>query len=127
MIQNEPVIIVPQSAVERGIFMRRILVAGWVFGLLALLTTAFMAGQVTAYHKATKEMAVAREQIAQLQAQQVQITAALAKAWEDQRNGINLVTSWASYIKDREDLVHQNKKNEPDNAPHLAFRNPPSK
>lgn len=68
-------------------------------------------GHIVAYDKAMKDISDARKEIESLQKQQTKVTEALVKAWEDQREGINLVSSWAEYIKDRDDIMVQNKNN----------------
>lgn len=106
----EPVVIVPVSAVRRGKIYRRLWWGGWA---LAIFGGSFGLGQAVAYGRAMEKVAEARQEIEQVRKDQVMTTAAFVKAWEDQRRGIDLVTTWAQYIKDRDDLIRQNRDNPP--------------
>lgn len=107
----EPVAVVPRSALARGQRLRKLWLAGWIFGLVAVVGGAFSAGQAVAYRRSMRELAEARQEIQRVTELQSKETASFVKAWEDQRHGIDLVVTWATWLKDREDLVAFNKKN----------------
>lgn len=115
MSPYEPVAIVPQAALARGRRLRYLWVAGWALATLSLIGSAFLGGQVLAYKNTAKELEYARSEIKTLQAEQYRLTFTFATAWQDQRNGINLITSWAAYVKERDDIGNFNRKNAPTN------------
>lgn len=113
MSPYDPVAIVPQSAITRGKLLRRLWYLGWALATLSLVGSAFLGGQVLAYKNTAKELENSRAEIRKFQAEQYNLSFYFAAAWQEQRNGIKLVTSWASYVKDRDDLSNFNRKNAP--------------
>lgn len=111
MALHEPVIIVPQSAITRGKRLRYLWFSGWALAMMSIIGSAFLGGQVVAYRDSAKELEHERSEIKALQAQYADLAKQFAVAWEDQRLGINLVTSWAAYVKDRDDISVVNRKN----------------
>ena len=109
----EPVAVVPRSALARGERLRKLWLAGWGFGLLVTIGGAYLAGQAVAYRRAARDLAEARQEIERVRQEQTLVTASFVKAWENQQAGISLVTSWATYIKDRDEMVAYNKTHAP--------------
>jgi hypothetical protein len=109
----EPVAVVPQSALARGQKFRKLWLSGWIFGAATLVLGAFVGGQALAYHRSMNDLTEARQEIERVKADQVKVTTAFVKAWEDQRNGINLVQSWAEFVKNRDEMIAYNKQNKP--------------
>lgn len=108
---TEKHIVVTESALLRGKKYSRLWWSGWAVGVLGLVGGAFMSGQAIAYHRAMNEVAEARRDIQRIRQEQTEATETFIKAWNVQKRSIDLVTSWAQYIKDRDDMIAYNKNN----------------
>lgn len=110
----EPVVAVPEALLRRGRFYSRFWIAGWVVGLVS---AGFCGGMAVSYDRSMKRVSEANREIREVHDELAVTTAALAKAWEDQRSSIRLIVSWAEYVKEREDLSKQNRENAPTRLP----------
>lgn len=106
-------LIVYEPELRRLQLFRKYWLAGWIAGALVTVGGAFAVGRAVAYGQAMDEVAAAHQEIERLTEEQRKTTAAFVTAWENQQEGIKLVTSWAQYIKDRDDLIKFNKENGP--------------
>ena len=87
--------------------LRRRARRGWVLfgiGCLLSLSSMYAFGYKTGRERALEEVRV-------VAAQQADTTRYFEKAWRDQRNGIDVITSAAETIRQRDELVRYNQEN----------------
>lgn len=114
---DEQYVIVPVSALDRGERVRKTRAFGWVMAALVAIGAAFVAGEAVAYRQARRDLAEASREIEQLQRQQVEITSAFTKAWQEQRRGVDTLVAWGKYLKARGEANDFNINNGPISDP----------
>lgn len=81
--------------------------------IAAVVGGAFFSGQAVAYHQARRDISDLTKEIERVKDEQAKVTDAFVTAWENQQSGIRMVSDWARFIKERDEIHQFNQKNAP--------------
>lgn len=83
---------------------------------ILLVSVGFNVGEAWAHRETRKELDRKAADVGALRGEVAALTAEMGRVWSAQRDDMRLVTTWAEYVKQRDDLVSQNKKMQPING-----------
>lgn len=104
----EELTIVRKSDLSTLGLYRKLWSMGWVAAGVVGLGCAFACGRAYTYDLHVRQLQKLRSEIEHIREEQGRGTAALEKAWANQQDGIRLIVNWAEYVRQREDISHQN-------------------
>ena len=83
--------------------------SGWVAALILVGVVGYLSGRVTMALEAQRELEFLISEVAKVQAEQMVVNESYVKAWKNQQDTSKLLISWAQYIKERDEIITENK------------------
>ena len=80
---------------------------------LGILFVGIQIGEAWAYRETRASFEKSRQDLANDRQQLKELAAEMKTMWAEQRDDMMLDTTWAEYVKQRDDLVSMNKRNAP--------------
>lgn len=88
---------------------RKLSLLGWIVAGGLALALALAVGELRSMRLTLVEVKKLKAEVIEVQQQQVQVTAAFAKAWENQQATAEALISWGQYSMDRKQIIDMNK------------------
>ena len=110
---RESVEIVNSSEIKSLRAWRRLV---YCLAALLLVSIGFNVGEAWAHRETRRELDRKAADVGALRGELATLTAEMGRVWSAQKDDMRLVTAWAEYVKQRDDLVSQNKKMQPING-----------